>query len=945
MPQISCKYLGWKQPAIKSSADFLLELHSDHGLVDLTSVWVVTPTRRAGRRLREVLLQNAVERDLAIFPPQFTTVGQLPELLYEAKLPFATSLVQQFAWANALRQADRKTLRQIVPQHPADEADPRWMELGSLLQRQHLELTEHRLDFATVAEHGRQLEGFTDFDRWTALAKVQTEYLRSLDALKLWDRQTARNVAIEHNECQIDGQIVLVGTVDLSRTLRGMLEQVGDQVTSLVFAERSASHRFDEFGCVRPNEWQNAIVGVEDHQIFVADGPANQADAVVYAIEAFEGKYSASEITIGVPDVSLVPHLENKLQQFEIEVRWGPGRSLAASPPAQWLRIAADYLATQRYEPFAELIRHSDTHQYLVGLNYPRDIIKEFDRYFDDHMPDHVRPKKGESAGGNAGDLPEAGWLLFDLLKSLSGKSRSPKLWAEEIHDVVLRLYDRRQLNVDHAHDRATVDACDKINEAIARLAQLPDELAPDVSASAAILMILAQLADEEVPPAAGGDVIEMVGWLELPLDDAKVAIITNMNDGVVPRSVSSDVFLPNSFREALGLDDNARRYARDAYALQALLNSRLAVRLIVGRRAATNDPLRPSRLLMATQRDKLPDRCLRLFNGKADCAPIVMPVDHDELRFRVPRPTKLQEPITSLSVTAFGSYLICPYRFYLNRVRRLRQHDDMLTELDGSKFGSLAHDVLERFGKSEFHDSCDEAEISLYLAEQLRVLADEQFGKRPKPTVQVQLAQLRLRLEKFAERQVEWRERGWQIIRTEMHFDAGRIPVDGKDFGLIGRIDRIDRRVKDGEVEFAILDYKTGDRAESPKAKHIRGKRTGDPLLPAHWVDLQLPLYRYLVQSDEGLREELEGKTIKLGYVLLPSSSADTRFDLANWTEEDLITADQATEQIIRDIRDEIFWPPTDPFPYPNFDEHSAIVQHGVFGRAPFVEVEEMAG
>ena len=614
--------------------------------------------------------------------------------------------------------------------------------------------------------------------------------------------------------------------VELSRTVRGMLEQVSGRndgtagkakpndsqndsqndnqnhsqskshkVMSLVFAERGYADRFDELGCVRPETWQNAVLGVEDRHVLVADGPANQADAVVYAMETFDGKYPADEITIGVPDASLVPHLENKLKQFSINVRWGPGRQLSASPPAQWLRIVADYLVSERYEHFAELLRHSDTHKYLLGLDYPRDAIRELDRYFDKHMPDRIRPQKDK----NAGELPDAVWFLMDLLKPLRGKPQSARLWGEGIHEVVSRLYDRRQLNMDNEHDRVTLEACDQISQSIERLSTLPDKLTPVVSASASILMVLEQIPEDEVAPASGDEAVEMVGWLDLPLDDAKVAIVTNMNDGVVPRSVSSDVFLPNRFREALGLDDNARRYARDAYAMQALLESRMAVRLVVGRRAATNDPLRPSRLLLATKREKLPERCLRLFNGRTDCPPIVMPVDHDELRFHVPRPTKLAEPIASMSVTAFGDYLTCPYRFYLKKARRIRTMDDKMTELDGATFGSLAHDVLEAFGKSEFRDTSSADEIRLYLAEELARRAAEQFGKQPRPTVQVQLAQLRLRLDKFAEKQAEWRSFGWTIIRTELFEENGSINVDGEDFRLVGRIDRIDHRVKDG--------------------------------------------------------------------------------------------------------------------------------------------------
>ena len=935
MSEVKRVFLGWKKSGIQSSAEILLNRYRSGDLVDMTSVTVVVPTGRVGRRLREVLLKNAAAQQLGIFPPRIETIGQLPELLYSAKQPFAPSLVQQFAWVEALRKASRGTLRHIVPT-PPDEHDPRWMELGSLLQRQHIELTDHRLDFAAVAERGKSLEGFTDAARWTSLAEVQASYLALLDDLQLWDRQTARNVAIENRECSLEGDLILIGMVDLSRTLRGMLEQLGEQVTSLVFAEPSIADRFDEFGCVRPEAWQSVNVGVEEHHILIADGPANQADAVVYAIESLEGEYGADDITIGVPDSSLVPHLENRLGQFDIRARWGPGRPLSASPPAQWLRIVADYLESDRYAPFAELLRHSDTRHYLDGLQAFGDPARAMDEAFRKHLPDYIRDD-----GSTPQDYPDAVSFLFSLLKDLRGAPQSPKAWASVIFDVVERLYYQRTL--DKERDRATLEAYNRLSETARRFEELPEGLTPKVSASVAILMLLSHLDDAQVPPAAGGQAIEMVGWLDVPLDDAAVAIITNMNDGVVPKSVSSDVFLPNRFREALGLDDNAMRYARDAYALQATLNSRMIVRLVVGRRAETNDPLRPSRLLMATQREKLAERCLMLFNEE-EIQPIVQRVDHDQLRFHVPRPEKLVEPITALSVTAFGRYLTCPYRFYLSRVQGLKARDDRMTELDGATFGQLAHDALEAFGRSEFRDSSDADEISLYLRSELSKLAKQRFGAQPMATIQIQLAQLRLRLEQFALKQAAWRSEGWEIVHTELEENDGVINVDGEPFRLLGRIDRIDRRVTNsGCEEFAILDYKTGDAGEAPEKKHISKPGKNDPLAPAHWVDLQLPLYRYLVRSVDGLGPDLTGKTVKLGYVLLPGVVADTRFEIAEWSDSDLMIADEAACDVVRKIRNEVFWPPTDPIRYQNTDEFSAVVQHGVFGRAPFVTEEEI--
>ena len=51
-------------------------------------------------------------------------------------------------------------------------------------------------------------------------------------------------------ECRTDRDIVLVGTVDMDRSQRAMLDQVADRVTALVFAPDEQMAEFDEHGCL-----------------------------------------------------------------------------------------------------------------------------------------------------------------------------------------------------------------------------------------------------------------------------------------------------------------------------------------------------------------------------------------------------------------------------------------------------------------------------------------------------------------------------------------------------------------------------------------------------------------------------------------------------------------------------------------------------------------------
>src|SRR5262249_2364605 len=101
--QIRREFLGWDQPALPEAARRLGVRYRQGDSLDLGRVIVVVPGQRAGRRLQELLAFHAVDEKLRFPPPKIVTEGRLPEMLYTPKLPFASDLVQDLAWAQALR--------------------------------------------------------------------------------------------------------------------------------------------------------------------------------------------------------------------------------------------------------------------------------------------------------------------------------------------------------------------------------------------------------------------------------------------------------------------------------------------------------------------------------------------------------------------------------------------------------------------------------------------------------------------------------------------------------------------------------------------------------------------------------------------------------------------------------------------------------------------------
>jgi hypothetical protein len=141
--------------------------------------------------------------------------------------------------------------------------------------------------------------------------------------------------------------------------------------------------------------------------------------------------------------------------------------------------------------------------------------------------------------------------------------------------------------------------------------------------------------------------------------------------------------------------------------------------------------------------------------------------------------------------------------------------------------------------------------------------------------------------------------EQGWRIEHEEKTRRA-EVIVDGEPFTIRGQIDRIDRHPEHGH---RIIDYKTSDTAKDPTKTHqktIDGQR--------QWVDLQLPLYLDLADK-LGV-----DASAQLGYINLPKKVSDTFFMQSQWDADDLASAKEQRDFVIRQVRAGVFWPPKQP-------------------------------
>jgi ATP-dependent helicase/nuclease subunit B len=891
-------FLDWRVPALETTADWLLAKAPPHDrVIDLQQYVACLPSARAGRRLLERLVDRAEQKHRGLLPPQIVTLGALPELLYVCEEAVATDEQRLLAWAEAVSANDVTPLTAGSPL-----SDPRALAATLMSLQDNLALA--RLSFAEVCDRAKEDDPVRR-ERWRLLQTLCDAQNETLAAAGFIDVHAARERALKSGAVFAEKSIVLVSCVDLPPFMHAMLRSIAAHVTPLVFAPERMRDRFDDLGALQTMPWLNAQIDVPASAIHFCSSAREQGAAVRDAIAALAEDVAIDEVTVAVLDEEVIAPIESELAEEGVAVHLGMPRPFSASAPARLLLATRDFLVAREMRAFSVWARHPDVEKKLhMG---PR-LLDALDTLRTEHFVETFAPPF-LGRPHEQGLLVDLHGRALDLLGPLAHEDEaSLATWAEETVRFIARVYGSLSLSKEHPAERALLDALEALMALCERLAVKNALTARQMKASSALDWICFMLKDATLAPPPIDVAIEAVGWLDVLLDDAPAMVVTSMNDGFVPEAVNADAFLPNAMRTKLGLIDNDRRHARDAYILSAALATKPDISLVVGSRTLVGDPLLPSRLLFACDAETAAKR-LQAFAAHERLAP---PRElRAASRIEVPMPLPLERPIDTMTVSSFRSYLACPYRFYLRHVCHLYAVNDEQHELDAGQFGTLAHLVLNDFGTSPTAASSDAKEIKQLLDAALRERSLQTFGASPPTAVRLQLSQLAERLSHFAIWQARWSLQGWRIKHCELELKNVPFMVDGEPMGLRGKIDRVDEH-PDGRV--MVFDYKTSDKPKPPDLVHRR---------KGVWVDLQLPLYRKLWRSTGDVRP------ITLAYMSIAPSLHETKELPAAWSIDELNAADALAEEVVRKVRAGAFSQITRPAPRFS-EEYAAICQDG---------------
>jgi len=892
-------FLGWDGPFLPRAADWLLERRDA-----LPSQLVLVPTAQGGRRLRESMAEKAG----ALLAPKIMTPGSL---LRTANPAVAGDWIERVAWLETLEEiSDWENHGALFPSPPESGTD--WASgLAAELTRLRHALQENGLTLAAAA---RILQNTVEAARWASLAALENPMERRL---RTWGYQSRSRVLAAGPPRPAEvASVVLAGVAGMPPLVERALDAWGLPVTVLIAAQEDHAHLFSPLGCPaddwaeHPLSWPEGGWGSVS---LVADHRQEAAEALRRVTDQ---QTPSDEVALGSTD----PVTGDELARVFTRAGWPafhPAAHNSAGGLARWLKTWRAWLADPRLAVCADLLALPATAALVGGSRAAK--ASRLAGLRDSWMVMHP------------GDLR-------NRIKNGRFRSDSQRESAEEVLHAVETLERHRHamLRGDFIESmrglmNALTPAVGENDPEAAAISDWLVEAEPVVMALKRDAVFWIGLMLEELPSPApqppDGRVIDVQGWLELLMEPGRHLVLCGMNEGLVPARQAGDAWLGENARRMLGLPTDAGTAARDAFLYQAILEARRAggrVDVLCAKTGPGGEALHPSRLLLAADRDELPQRVKYLFQ----------PVEPPEAGLRWHADWKWQARAADapqrLPVTSLAAWLACPFRFYLKHAMRMQTPEPERVEWNARDFGTIIHEVLERWGSDESaRNLSDETALREWFHAELDRLAGEWFAERMPLAVRLQIESMRQRLAWLAGAQAAIRSEGWETIEVETKFE---IPVG--DHVIVGKIDRIDRHAPTGALR--VIDYKTGG-VRSVDGEHRR-KPNSRSVLPEHipqdspvifqgttrgkavdfrWTNLQLPLYAAAVS------ERLNATPVPC-YVTLGSTAADVR--LCEWTEftgDDLSAAMECARWIVARIADGVFWPPAEK---PRYDDFAAL-------------------
>lgn len=369
----------------------------------------------------------------------------------------------------------------------------------------------------------------------------------------------------------------------------------------------------------------------------------------------------------------------------------------------------------------------------------------------------------------------------------------------------------------------------DLLTSLLKELNRLSDALttyAADFSPSFTLALIRKALQGISVPllgePLQG---LQVMGLLESRALDFEHVYILGTSEGMLPKSSSSQSFIPDSIRRVYGLPVPENQDAISAYMFYRLLQRSKTVSLVYNAQPDETNPGEQSRFIRQLEFES--GYQFHYFDHVQDMAL------EQRMRFTVAKQGDVARKLNAyldgdgpyakkLSATALTTYMNCPMQFFYSYVAGIKEPERLAENLEASNVGSILHMVMELFyqelkGKNPEITKERIAEHRANVPALCKRAFAEVMYNTPEAE-QLQLKGMHQVILKIIERYVEVildhdeKVAPFYLIELENKKDyitPYPVSVNGKKktVRLYGIIDRVDHR----QGVTRIVDYKTG--------------------------------------------------------------------------------------------------------------------------------------
>jgi ATP-dependent helicase/nuclease subunit B len=359
---------------------------------------------------------------------------------------------------------------------------------------------------------------------------------------------------------------------------------------------------------------------------------------------------------------------------------------------------------------------------------------------------------------------------------------------------------------------------------------------------------------------------LQIMGMLETRNLDFKNIILLSANEDILPKGKSSHSFIPFEVKKKYGLQVHTDKDATYAYNFYRLLQRAENIYMIYNTQKGSIGSQEKSRFITQLQME------LTEFNPRisfreeiVSMTPARDSVDHHISVEKTPEIMQRLQQMAAygFSPSALNTYINCPLQFYLQKVARLDEADQVEETLEASTMGNVIHGALETLYKPYIQRTITAADITQMQQQAGQVLqqvfANAFEGGDISSGKNLLLTRVARRFtENFLETEKKFLENEAQpvtILQLESPL-AAVVEVDAGDqtlqVGIRGMADRIDRV---GQT-IRVIDYKTGRVKQDELNVNDPETIIRDPKMSKTF---QLICYSWLLRQAPGMTGDIE--------------------------------------------------------------------------------------